>query len=101
MAYPRRCPRCGTDYTATRGPDLCHVTVRAEPGGTPSPWRRGLPGRLLTLACLACNGEYAWDYFAGAAPAGDGAAPGRRPLRGTAAVVRRALTLPGSRPRPR
>ena len=72
MAYPRRCPLCRADYRVSirsRGgsrvaSDLGHLTLSAGPGGTPSPWRPELPGRLLTLRCLACDGEYAWDYFA-------------------------------------
>jgi hypothetical protein len=88
MTYPRRCALCGADYLASlkdragvRVPsDARHATLSARPGGTPSPWRPGLPGRLLTLQCLACAGEYVWDYFAGQ-PA-DGAVPApRRPLR--------------------
>ena len=72
MTYPRRCPLCEADY---RGPgggrvptgvvsDLRHATLSVVPGGTPSPWRPSVPGRLLTLHCLACRGEYIWDYFA-------------------------------------
>ena len=66
MAYPRCCPRCGADYGSSGGAELRHVTMCAEPGGTPSPWRRALAGRLLTLRCLVCRGEYRWDYFADA-----------------------------------
>jgi hypothetical protein len=77
MAYPRQCPRCGADYRAAGVTDLGHATVRSEPGGTRSPWRPALRGRLLTLRCLACCGEYGWDYFADARkPA---AAPGVPP----------------------
>ena len=50
-------------------------TVRAGPGGTPSPSNPEVPGRLLVLRCLACRGEYPWDYFADAR-----LAPGRRGL---------------------
>ena len=72
MAYPRRCPLCGADYRGSIrsrtavgvAEDLRHATLRAEPGGTPSPWRPQLPGRLLTLCCRLCWGEYRWDYFA-------------------------------------
>ena len=72
MAYPRRCPLCEADYLRAprvHGPagvacDDRHMTLSAEPGGTPSPWRPELPGRILTLRCLACRGEYAWDFFA-------------------------------------
>ncbi len=72
MAYPRRCPLCGADYhgsTWRRTPggimsELPHTTLRAEAGGTPDPREPEMPGRLLTLRCAACRGEYAWDYFA-------------------------------------
>ena len=64
MVYPRRCPLCGAGYDAGKGHDLRHATVRAAPGGTPDPRRPGDPGRLLRLRCLACRGEYVWDYFA-------------------------------------
>jgi hypothetical protein len=43
--------------------------VRSESGGTPSPEFRHLPGRLLVLHCLACGGEYSWDFFAHAGSA--------------------------------
>jgi hypothetical protein len=83
MAYPRRCPLCGADYYGSakgRGgicvsSDLLHATLSVEPGGTPSPWRPRQPGRLLTLACTLCRGEYAWDYFAGQPAAGAAPAP--------------------------
>jgi hypothetical protein len=73
MAYPRRCPLCGADYREairrrTPGgivPEFRHTTLRAKSGGTPSPREPALPGRLLTLRCLACGGAYAWDFFAG------------------------------------
>jgi hypothetical protein len=45
------------------GPRGAHA---ATPGGTPSPWRPELPGRLLALRCLLCGGVYEWDYFASA-----------------------------------
>jgi hypothetical protein len=106
MAYPRRCPLCGADY---RGPirgrlaigvacEDRHATLSAEPGGTPSPWRAGLPGRLLMLACALCRGQYAWDYFAGQPAAGAAPAP-RLPQR-AAPPRRRAVALPGSRRSP-
>ena len=41
-----------------------HLTVQAAHGGTPSPWRPTLPGRILTLRCSACAGLYEWDSFA-------------------------------------
>jgi hypothetical protein len=65
MAYPRRCPICGIAYDGASG-GQGHVTTRSELGGTPSPWRPNLPGAVLTLRCLACGGEYPWDYFADA-----------------------------------
>ena len=65
MVYPRSCPLCGLDYALGKVERPDHATVRAEVGGTPSPSQPGLPGRLLTLRCRACRGEYAWDYFAG------------------------------------
>ena len=103
MAYPRRCPLCGADYyESIRGrggirvpSDSRHTTLSAEPGGTPSPWRPELPGRLLTLRCLACDGEYVWDYFGGRPAAGAPPAP-RRPQR-AAPPRRRRLVLAGSR----
>jgi hypothetical protein len=95
MAYPRRCPLYGADYYGSakgRGgiyvtSDLLHATLSTEPGGTPSPWRPALPGRLLTLRCLACRGEYAWDYFAGRTAAGE--VPGPVGAGGTPAPRRR------------
>jgi hypothetical protein len=83
MTYPRRCALCGADYRVSlngragvRVPsDTRHATLAARPGGTPSPWRPTLPGRLLTLRCLTCDGEYAWDYFAGRPAAGAVLAP--------------------------
>ena len=80
MAYPRCCPRCGAAYDN----ELDHMTVRAEPGGTPSPWRPQQPGRRLVLLCLACRHEYLWDYFADArdaAPEPRGVAPAIAPPR--------------------
>jgi hypothetical protein len=74
MTYPRCCPLCEVDYRGPsrgRAEDLWHATLRAEPGGTPSPRWPGLPGRLLTLRCTVCRGEYAWDYFAGRPAAGE------------------------------
>ena len=96
MAYPRNCPRCGADYGSAGAADLHHVTVRSEPGGTPSPWRSDVPGRLLVLHCLACGGEYRWDYFADARkPA---ATPAPAPVR--AAVGALALGRWGVRGEP-
>jgi len=71
MVYPRQCPLCAAAYGQHTADDNQHATARAEPGGTPSPWRPGLPGRLLTLVCIDCRGEYVWDYFAGAVQAAD------------------------------
>jgi hypothetical protein len=73
MVYARRCPLCGADYhPPIRGraavgvvSEFRHLTLRAEPGGTPGPGPPGSPGRLLTLRCLVCRGAYVWDYFAG------------------------------------
>ena len=84
MAYPRRCPLCGADY---RGPirgrlaigvacEDRHATLSAEPGGTPAPREPAQPGRLLTLRCRACRGEYGWYYFGG--QTADGAMPAPR-----------------------
>jgi hypothetical protein len=103
MAYPRRCPLCGGNYRGPLGSKLSigvvcdagHATLSAVPGGTPSSWRPRLPGRLLTLRCLACRGEYAWDYFAGRPAAGAVLTPGR-PQR-AAPRPRRCLALKGSR----
>ena len=66
MVYPRQCPLCATDYGQEVAAETHHITARSAPGGTPSPWLPGLPGRLLTLVCQDCRGEYVWDYFAGA-----------------------------------
>jgi hypothetical protein len=68
-AYPRACPLCAADYRKPEVPDLEHVTLAAEDGGTPSPWRPDRPGRTLTLRCTPCGGSYPWDYFADALPA--------------------------------
>ena len=68
MAYPRRCPVCGIEHGTNGATDRGHVTIKAVSGGTPSPWRPQLPGRILTLRCMACADEYEWDYFANAGP---------------------------------
>ena len=92
MVYPRRCPLCGAGYDTGRVERADHVTLQAEPGGTHSPWRPDEPGRLLTLGCLICKGEYAWDYFGGRLPPGEVLSPRPR-LR---AAPRRSLpVLPG------
>ena len=85
MTYPRRCPLCEASYEPDPSSDLSHVTVGAEPGGTPSPQFPTAPGRVLTLHCQTCGGEYPWDFFADAVPLG-AAVPARRPGR---QVVRR------------
>jgi hypothetical protein len=80
MAYPRSCPLCGADYKGMirgRTPggivaEFHHTTLRAEPGGTPDPREPTLPGRLLTLRCARCGGEYAWDFFAGQGAVAEG-----------------------------
>src|SRR5205823_10935103 len=66
MAYPRRCPLCRQSYGEAGAQIAGQVTARSEPGGTPSPWRRGVAGRLLVLLCVTCGEEYPWDYFADA-----------------------------------
>ena len=103
MTYPRRCPLCGADCGGARkrqagislASEFRHTTLSAEPGGTPSPWRPELPGRLLALRCLACDGEYGWDYFGGQPVAG--AVPASRLPRQAAPPRRQHLVLPGSR----
>jgi len=71
------------------------VTLRSDPGGTPSPWRPTQPGRILTLKCMTCSDDFVWDYFGSRTTTlGDDAAP--RPLppggpltpRGRAAAAR-------------
>jgi len=57
--------RRGADYDLGRVERAGHATLNARAGGTPSPARPDLPGRLLTLWCRSCGGEYAWDYFGG------------------------------------
>jgi hypothetical protein len=64
VTYPRRCPLCRADYGSGGALDLGHVTLSARPGGTPSPWRPDLPGRVLTLRCVHCRDAFPWDYFA-------------------------------------
>ena len=104
MTYPRNCPLCRTDYRLSIRSrpgvsivsDLRHGTLSARPGGTPSPWVPALPGRLLTLRCRACDGEYAWDYFIGR-PA-DGAVLAPRPPQRAA---RREVIMPDAQEEPR
>jgi hypothetical protein len=98
MTYPRSCPLCGTAYDPTRGGDTIHVTLDAGPSGTPSPWCPELPGRVLTLHCLACDGDYRWDYFASTAPSSATQALPRAPRRDVRGTPR-PITLRGSRPR--
>jgi hypothetical protein len=64
LTYPRACPVCGVNYGATGATDRGHVTLRSDPGGTPSPWRPRQPGRILTLKCMTCSDDFVWDYFA-------------------------------------
>jgi hypothetical protein len=63
VAYPRSCPVCTINYGATGATDRGHVTLRSDPGGTPSPWRPKQPGRILTLKCMTCSDDFVWDYF--------------------------------------
>jgi hypothetical protein len=64
MAYPRACVACNISFEAWSGSgSIPHDTVAAHDGGTPSPWRRGLPGRVLDLCCQACGAIFRWDYF--------------------------------------
>ena len=86
MTYPRRCPLCETSYEPDPSSDLAHVTVQSEPGGTPSPQFPTMPGRVLTLHCQTCGGEYPWDFFADAVPLGTAELQARRSHR---QVVRR------------
>ena len=79
MTYPRRCPLCQTAYAGASG-DLDHATLHSAPGGTPSPQFPDVPGRVLTLSCFACRGEYDWDFFADTVPSGAATAPGRTPM---------------------
>ena len=67
MTYPRRCPLCQAAYAGASG-DLDHASLHSEPGGTPSPEYPEQPGRVLTLHCRRCGGEYLWDFFADARP---------------------------------
>ena len=85
MTYPRRCPRCQTAYVPI---GQGHLTIRSEPGGTPSHQFADQPGRVLTLHCLSCGGEYPWDFFADAVPSGAAALP---PLRAGRSPARRQL----------
>jgi len=77
MVYPRQCPLCAAAYES----DGAHTTGASESGGTPSPWRPELPGRLLTLICIDCHGEYVWDYFAGRSMLEAQDLPARQPRR--------------------
>ena len=94
MTYPRSCSLCETAYAGLSA-DLGHVTLRSAPGGTPSPQFPELPGRILTLHCRLCGGEYAWDFFADAAPADAAGVTGRRAHR--QAVGRQPFALPPRR----
>ena len=81
MPFPRQCPLCDAAYGPASADDARHVTARSAPGGTPSPWRPELPGRLLFLACHDCGGEYGWDSFAGRPMLEARHLPARQPLR--------------------
>ena len=63
MAYPRAVQSAAINYGATGATDRGHVTLRSDPGGTPSPWRPKQPGRILTLKCMTCSDDFVWDYF--------------------------------------
>jgi len=60
MTYPRACPSCGRNEPS---PDQLYTTRAAVDGGTPSPWRPDLPGRILDLRCSTCWALFRWDYF--------------------------------------
>jgi hypothetical protein len=98
MTYPRRCPLCGAAYSPNHVETANHATVMAEPGGTPSPWLPRLPGRVLTLCCLACCDEYRWDYFASAVVPTVDEVTERRPAR--ARRHRTPVVLNGTRSLP-
>ena len=89
MAYPRVSPLCRAPYGESGAVDLGHVTLAAEAGGTPSPWRPELPGRLLTLDRRHCGGSYRWGYFADAGAY-------LRPPGQTLAVLDACERVPGS-----
>ena len=91
MAYPRRCPLCSQPYGEAGAQIAGQVTARSEPGGTPSPWRRGVAGRLLLLLCVTCGEEYPWDYFADAKRD----PPGQRPAAVAPDLRPAVLTQPG------
>jgi hypothetical protein len=61
---------CSVNYGATGATDRGHVTLRSDPGGTPSPWRPQQAGRILTLKCMTCSDDYVWDYFGSNIPVG-------------------------------
>ena len=63
MGYPRRCRLCRTDYTTAGPPENWQVTLRIDPGGSPSRRHPERQGRRL-LRCLVCGGEYWWDELA-------------------------------------
>lgn len=60
MVYPRACPSCGV---AEPSPEQLYSTRSAFDGGTQSPWKPELPGRVLDLRCGACWALFRWDYF--------------------------------------
>ena len=80
MPSPRRSPPCATVYDSRHVERALHVTLGVAPGGARSPWQPNEPGRLLTLRCLACRGDYGWDSCAGwpLASPGAGAPPKMR-----------------------
>ena len=97
MTYPRSCPLCRAAYAGASG-DLDHVTLHAEPGGTPSSRFPDVLGRVLTLHCQLCGGEYRWDFFADAAPPGAAVVPTRRA--GRRAARRQPFAFPPRRSSP-
>ena len=97
MAYPRRCPLCAAAYGQQAADDSRHATARSAPGGTPSPRRPELPGRILTLVCQDCRGEYAWDSFAGRPMLETQDLPASQPYR-RGGSAQRPLSLRGSQP---
>lgn len=60
MVYPRACPSC---QRSEPSPEQLYSTRAAMDGGTPSPFRPELPGRVLDLRCGACWALFRWDYF--------------------------------------
>jgi hypothetical protein len=48
---------------AEPSPEQLYSTRSAFDGGTPSPWKSEIPGRVLDLRCGACWVLFRWDYF--------------------------------------